>query len=82
MPEAQPLDHADHFTQKLKESDRAHETFAAHVDEKASISAVESITAAAVEEAVGEQSDVYDFDAFIQRMRHPSCKPVLESIKR
>lgn len=26
--------------------------------------------------------DSYNFDAFISKMRHESCKPVLENIKR
>lgn len=26
--------------------------------------------------------DAYNFDAFISKMRHESCKPVLENIKR
>ena len=26
--------------------------------------------------------DAYNFDAFIAKMRHESCKPVLESIKK
>lgn len=46
------------------------ETFADH----------ESIVKAA--EKIQMDYDSYNFDAFISKMRHESCKPVLESIKR
>ena len=29
-----------------------------------------------------DYSDSYDFDIFIAKMRHPSCKPILENVKR
>lgn len=29
-----------------------------------------------------DYSDSYDFDTFIAKMRHPSCKPILENVKR
>jgi hypothetical protein len=51
-------------------------------DEKASAGAFTAKAKQASEAGMTEQSDVYDFDSFIQRMRHASCKPILENIKR
>ena len=76
MPSA---DSVDQITDKLANS--ATETGAIE-DEKCSIGHFGAQLTAEEVVAVGEQSDVYDFDSFIQRMRHASCKPILENIKR
>lgn len=67
----------DPITQKLEKKSVKE----ASVDEKASIGG--EFSGLAVEGSNDESNtDVYDFDAFIRRMRHPSCKPILENIKR
>ncbi len=81
MPEAIAADEMDQITQKLVSSPLKQSQPESDIDdEKASMG---NFTAQQVESNEKEGlSDVYDFDSFIQRMRHPSCKPVLENIKR
>lgn len=81
MPEPSPLDQACEITEKLSQKPQAHDDEAE--DEKSSTTG--NFNASVQVQCSGApigQTDVYDFDSFIQRMRHPSCKPILENIKR
>lgn len=58
----------------LKKSRSSHDA-----DEKDAVAEASDLCAV---EQLAVSLDSYNFDAFISRMRHPSCRPVLENIKR
>ena len=71
---------ADTITLKLEKSVKEENSLNDGESEKDSVSAFSVAKGPTGREE--NNIDVYNFDSFIQRMRHPSCKPILENIKR
>lgn len=77
MPEPQIIEEKDSIEKEIIEKKKEtilKETFENNNDQSENI--------LKMAEKIPLNLDSYNFDAFISKMRHESCRPVLENIKR